>query len=105
MELTEQEQRENAALIIKQLGGNKFIAMTGAKNFGFDKNSLTFKIGRNSGKCNHVRITINFGQDLYEMEFLSVRNYKVKVVKKFERVFADKLVEIFEQTTGLYTSL
>jgi hypothetical protein len=31
--------------ILRQLGGNKFIAMTGAKNFVGSENSITFRIG------------------------------------------------------------
>ena len=39
------ESQQVAKTILQQLGGNKFIAMTGAKNFGSSKNSLQFKIG------------------------------------------------------------
>ena len=42
--------------ILKQLGGNRFIAMTGAKHFGVGPNGMSFKIGRNSKRVNHVTI-------------------------------------------------
>ena len=52
--------KRQAGETLKQLGGNKFIAMTGAKNLGFDskgsKTTLSFKIGRNSRNINYVKV-------------------------------------------------
>jgi hypothetical protein len=36
--------KEVANIILQQLGGRKFIAMTGAKNFGCDNNMLGFSL-------------------------------------------------------------
>jgi hypothetical protein len=43
--------------------------------------------------------------DTYDVEFLSVRNYKEKVKSKAKGVYADTLRDTFEQNTGLRTSL
>jgi hypothetical protein len=96
--------QEIATTILKQLGGNKFKVMTGAKNFAYGDSNLTFKIGRNSGKCNHVRVTLN-SMDTYKMEFISVRGTTIKTVKEFNNVYCDQLQEIFTEVTGMYTSL
>ena len=96
--------QEIAATILKQLGGNKFIVMTGAKNFAYGESNLTFKIGRNSGKCNHIRVTLN-SMDTYKMEFIAVRGTTIKTVKEFNDVYCGQLQELFTEVTGMYTHL
>ena len=100
-----QEKLQIAKTILSQLGGNRFIAMTGAKSFGYDSKgsvvSLQFKIGRNAKQVNIVRINYIRGKDLYEMNF-----YKgTKLLKKVSNVYADQLRKIFTKHTGMYTSL
>ena len=102
--MTTEQRKEIATTILNQLGGNKFIVMTGAKNIAFGNGEVTFKIGRNSGKCNHVRITLK-SDDTYKMEFINVRKMEWKTVKEFDGVYCDQLVEIFESHTGMYTKL
>lgn len=100
--------------MLRQLGGNRFIAMTGAKNFVESKDEknnivLSFKIGQNSKKINYVKMTLN-GLDLYNLEFLSISNgikkgFQKKVISSVENIYCDQLKETFERNTGLYTSL
>lgn len=90
--------------ILRQLGGNKFIAMTGAKNFGATENSLTFKIGRNSSSANWIKIVLN-GKDLYDLSFIQVRGDKIKTLKTYDDVYFDQLQEIFTSFTGMHTHL
>jgi len=97
--------QSQAKILLKQLGGGKFIAMTGAKDFGIGKDGLHFKIGRNSKGVSHVRINYNRGRDLYDMAFLAIRMGKVKIKKQIKGLYADQLGEIFEKYTGLYTRL
>ena len=110
--------KEIAITILQQLGGNRFVAFTGAKEFTTIKNGLQFKIGRNSSKANRVEITLN-GADLYDMKFIKFRPFSVKVdhrkgevktieekselVKEWNDVYFDQLEELFTETTGLYT--
>ena len=98
------ESQQVAKTILQQLGGNKFIAMTGAKNFGSSKNSLQFKIGKNSKSISHIIITLK-SSDLYDVEFIRMRGTSRKVIKKLTGVYADMLRKIFTKYTGLRTSL
>jgi hypothetical protein len=96
-----------AQTILSQLGGNRFTAMTGAKNFAGDDNSLTFRLPSN-GFCkdsiNCVKITLT-PMDVYTMEFMRVRGVKVKKVSTFDMVYCDQLQSIFSHATGLLTRL
>ena len=100
------EARLDPRQLLQQLGGNRFIAMTGAKNLAVDKakNTLHMKIGRNSKGVSHLRIKLT-GADLYDMEFLQVRAGNVKVKAKETGLYADQLQKMFTKHTGMYTSL
>jgi hypothetical protein len=92
--------------LLRQLGGNKFIAMTGAKNLAVDKskNELHMKIGRNSKSISHVIIKLT-SADLYNMEFLSIRGSSRKIKSKEKGVYADQLGKMFTKNTGLNVRL
>ena len=93
--------KEIAKTILQQLGGNKFIAMTGAKNLGFTNKGLQMKIGRNTKGVTHVIIDLDRGKDLYNIEFVKIRGVKRTTVKKLKGIYADQLGEIFTRYTGL----
>ena len=92
--------REIAQTILQQLGGNKFIAMTGAKNLGFTNKGLQMKIGRNAKGVTHVIIELT-SMDLYDIEFVKVRAMKRTTIKKLKGIYADQLGKIFKKYTGL----
>ena len=96
--------KRKAAEILKQIGGNRFIAMTGAKGFAFSDKYMSFKIGRNSKGINFVRIGHN-ANDLYNMEFGFVSTRGIKVKKKVKDVYADMLGTIFTKYTGMHVRL
>ena len=102
--LNEKMDRKKAAVLLKQLGGNRFIAMTGAKGFAFSNKYMSFKIGRNSKGINFVRIGHN-AKDLYDMEFGFVSTRGIKVKKKVKDVYADMLGTIFTKYTGMHVRL
>lgn len=95
-----------ANTILQQLGGNRFLVMTGAKNLLGDEKSLHFKVGRNDAKVTHVRITFN-GLDLYDVEFFRVaqRGLKVETLSSEHNVHVENLRDVFTAGTGLATSL
>jgi hypothetical protein len=93
-----------AKTILQQLGGNKFIAMTGAKNLGHTNKGLQMKIGKNSKGITHVIINLK-ASDTYEMEFIKLRGSSRKVVKKVSGVYNDMLGKIFTKYTGLNVRL
>lgn len=96
-----------AQIILEQLGGFRFIAMTGAKNLGATSNSLRFNISsRNKAKANGVEITLN-ASDTYTVHFYSInkRDWTVDTKKQVSGVYADMLQDLFTEVTGLYTKL
>ena len=101
--VNERMDKRQAGEMLKQLGGNKFIAMTGAKNFAVGPKGASFKIGRNSKNVNYVRIDLK--NDLYDMEFIQMRAGKMKVKSKVKQIYADQLQKMFTKHTGMYTSL
>ena len=94
-----------AQTILSQLGGGKFVVMTGAKNLADYGNALGFKIPRNKSKANYVKITLT-PADLYDIEFmrLDVRT-GFTVLHKVEGAYNDMLQSVFTDYTGMYTSL
>lgn len=95
-----------ASIILKQLGNNKFIAMTGAKQIYAVENGLQFKLPANfaKNKINFVVIRLNF-MDLYDIEFGYIRGNTYKAVEKVEDVYCEDLQRIFTEITGLDTHL
>jgi len=104
--------------IIDQLGGKRFMMMTGCKNFIYqgiteDNNNVWVRmdVPRNSGNINRFKVTYNRGTDSYELEFYQQRfnrktfEYEVKNKKEFFDVYAEQLQTFFTGVTGLYTSL
>ena len=105
--LTEGQLNEwRAEEVLQQLGGRRFIAMTGAKNFvKNDKDkSIVFRVPKAKNSINTIRITLT-SMDLYNVEFISVRGTNIKTVATEKGVYNDQLQKIFTKYTGLYTSL
>ena len=91
--------------ILRQLGGNRFRVMTGAKNFAGTDNSLRMRIGRNKTNANYMEVTLN-SLDLYDVTFAKVTKMgEMKSVREYNGVYNDMLVSLFESHTGMYTSL
>jgi len=103
--VSEAMDKRQGAETLKQLGGNRFIAMTGAKHFGVGPNGMSFKIGRNSKRVNHVTIDYDRGRDLYNMKFDWVTIKGIKNKKTLKGIYADQLQDMFTKYTGMYTSL
>ena len=94
-----------AKTILEQLGGNKFRAMTGAKNLGGTEDALSMRIGRNSSNSNYLKITLN-SWDLYDMKFSKLtRKFEEKSVAEYKNVHNIHLRLMFTKHTGMYTSL
>jgi hypothetical protein len=95
-----------ATTILAQLGGQKFIVMTGAKDVYGDGNSLGFKLPARTAKngINFVRVTLN-GDDLYNVEFFKFDKYVLNAVSDVRGVYDDMLQSVFTEATGLATRL
>lgn len=104
------------ATIYEQLGGNKFKAMTGTKDFVADGNTLRMSLSRNKSKANRLFITLD-GNDTYTMRFfryfpgrlnkktMEWSPEKIEEIEEFKGVYSDDLCRIFTSVTGLDTRL
>lgn len=94
-----------AHTILTQLGGSKFLAMTGAKQLTDRGQALSFRLPmKTRNKANYVVISLN-DLDTYDVEFRSLRGDNSAVKGYFEGIYADQLQTLFTQETGLETSL
>lgn len=105
--------KEIVQTIYAQLGGSKFTTMTGAK-LSYSINSkdqpvlhcklpADIKIRNN---INLVLIIYNIGLDLYEYTFMNTRkDAKSQIIRQINDVYAEDLIPLFEQETGLYCYL
>jgi hypothetical protein len=107
---------EIAKTILQQLGGNKFLAMTGAKNLMSDGNKLHMTLPKNMSKANRLTITLD-PNDTYQIRFFKLTGGKLnmktfeyseikeKDIKVSDGIYADQLQDIFTSITGMYTHL
>lgn len=97
---------EIANTILNQLGGRKFITMTGSHSFTAGANFLTMKLRRNLLNAQYLKIELT-SMDDYTMKFVSFNSKTGDMVEKavVEGVYCDMLQSIFTEKTGLYTSL
>lgn len=101
--------KEVAEIILQQLGGNKFRAMTGATSLAHGETNegiaLSFRIGNNDKKVKAVRITLT-PRDEYNIEFFGrMKDFVMPIIKKVDGIYADQLQEIFTRYTGMDTHL
>jgi hypothetical protein len=87
--------------ILQQLGGNKFIAMTGATCYS-DGNTLVAKF-KGSKVANIMYVTLT-EMDTYDVKICKFKGMDIKTIKEVSGAYCDMLKPIFEKTTGLFTS-
>lgn len=98
-----------AKIILQQIGGSRFLAMTGSRNLINLGNGLRMSLSRNKTSANRLEIIYDEGADLYNLRFyrqsVSKKTFKVKTkdIKTYEGVYCDMLEDIFTDVTGLYT--
>ena len=95
---------QTANTILAQLGGKRFVVMTGAKNFVGSADSLGFSLPARfaKGGINKVRVTLT-PDDLYTVEFFKLRGVDIRVIAQVEGIYADQLQSAFTEATGLDT--
>lgn len=97
--------QEQANVIHAQLGGRRFALMVGAKNYAFNENYLSFKIGRGAkNSVNYARVHLTV-MDTYDLVFYRANKNGIKEIYRSDGIYADMLAPEFERLTGLYTSL
>ena len=115
---------EIANTIRQQLGGGRFITMTGAKNLAAHgpeagtRGALSFTLPSRFAKdgINYVKISL-LGSDTYRVEFTKIgprpslkqmmagKSQTVTVVKTLDDIYADQLQSVFSRHTGLDVKL
>lgn len=104
MERNEEEKIAVVEEIVKQLGGRRFILMTGAYDFLTLDSGVSFKLPVEEGFTKH---RINFVEiiltpmDTYHLLFKKGD----EIVSEHEGIYNDQLQELFTSETGLDTHL
>jgi hypothetical protein len=94
-----------AQTIIAQLGGKRFVKMTGARDFVATSCGVYFRLpGTPKAMIDHVHITLN-SLDLYDVVYARTRGKKYKVIREVHDLYAENLQESFRQATGLETRM
>jgi hypothetical protein len=97
--------REQAAIILSQLGGSRALSMLlGAHTFvcGLIDNKdpyLSFKF-KAASKVNFIRISLNW-KDYYDIELAKTHGLTYTVVATFNDIDEDNLIDILENATDL----
>ena len=101
-----------ADIIMEQLGGGRFIAMTGSKKFISDGNTLRMTLAKNKSEANRLFITLE-GDDTYTMRFfyyfpgrmdrktMTWSEERTKEIAEYRGVLFEELCRIFTAVTGL----
>ncbi len=95
-----------ANTILQQLGGHRFIVMTGAHTLAEIDKGLSFRISSRmtKNKANAIKIVLD-PSDTYTVKFIKLSKTKMTVVEEYSDVYCDSLQRIFTDATGMYTSL
>lgn len=95
-----------AETIRTQLGGQRFMVMTGAKDFVAFDAGLRFKLPRGFARngINLVSIKLE-ANDTYTVLFQKFYKLNVTTVATVENVYADSLRAVFTEATGLDVNL
>jgi hypothetical protein len=95
-----------SAEIMKQLGGKRFVIMTGAKNIVNRPNGVTMSLPRNVTGGMQCCITLN-STDLYDIDFFSLhrKTFVIQYKKRFTDIGVENLSDVFSQATGFAVRL
>jgi hypothetical protein len=95
-----------AGTILAQLGGRRFIAMTGAHSFSSSAEALSLRIPPAKEGIIGVVITLT-PADVYQVKFFARRPFPecVRLVETCDDIYEDALQDCFTRVTGLATHL
>lgn len=93
-----------ANTILEQLGGRRFLAMTGAKDLLGDTDSLWLRLPRTAKGINKIRIKLE-PSDTYTVIGYRYRNLELTEIAKVSDVYCEALQRTFTSITGLDTHL
>ena len=96
--------KQVAKIILQQIGGRRFVAMTGSHDFINLGNGLRMSLSRNKTSANRLEIIYDEGADLYDLRFyrqsINHKTFEVKTkdIKTIDGVYCDMLEDIFTVT-------
>ncbi len=89
--------------ILEQLGGSKFRAMTGVKNFIRSNNSISMHLPNTKNKIKAKYFTVFLDADeTYRLRF---QKRNLEIIDDISGIPAEHLQAVFTNTTGLHTHL
>ncbi len=92
--------------ILEQLGGRRFIAMTGARDLIGGNDYLMFRLPRGLAKngINKIKITLHW-TDTYIVEAMRLGPVACETIEIADTVYAEDLQLVFTRLSGLDTHL
>lgn len=96
-----------AQTILAQLGGHRFLAMTGAYSLTHSADSLSMRLSMRAARgVGGVRITLD-GNDTYTLIAFKMKRGTFEVVESYHEsgLYFDQLQEAFTEATGLLCTL
>ena len=103
MERTREERMAIAKTIQRQLGGHRFVCMTGARDLVALESGLQFSFPKAKQGINRVKVVLK-PNDLYVMSFYKVRGCEC-VLRDMQVADAEDLQRVFTAVTGLDTHI
>lgn len=105
------EKLQIAQTILDQLGGNKFLVMTGAKNLQAVESGFSFTLPSKfaTNKANFVKIELTVMDDyvvsFYHNKCRSRFSVECELISRHDGIYCDTLQSLFTRETGLHTHL
>lgn len=95
-----------AKTILEQLGGNMFVRLTGAREIVDLGNGISIMFPKKFSPTGVNKMNIILTpMDEYDITFGKVDKGNYTEIEKYEGVYSDMLVPLFEDTTGLLAHL
>lgn len=118
MKHSKEQIKEIMLSLYQQLGGHKFVVMTGSVFTGYMENESgnmeqIIKLSRNKSGADKLIVTYEEGKDVYSMRFIKSSKFNKRTFSFSETeeiyftsdIYSEQLQEVFTQVTGLYTHL
>ena len=118
MKHSKEQIKEIMLSLYQQLGGHKFVVMTGSEFTGYMENESgnmeqIIKLSRNKSGADKLIVTYEEGKDVYSMRFIKSSKFNKRTFSFSETeeiyftsdIYSELLQEVFTQVTGLYTHL
>lgn len=94
-----------SSTIADQMGGiGRLKSMLGAQVFKRDNGIAIKWPSKQRSKGNYVEIDLN-ASDTYDVKFFNASGTAKKLVKEYDGIYADRLVDTFEKQTGYFLRL